>query len=258
MKVLDLFSLKGKVAVVTGGTGLYGKYIVEALAEAKAITYVVSRNLKNCEKLAISLRKKGYKVQSGEVDLCQEDSIKRLYEKIITKEKRIDILVNNAVLRPMKSYNDPIENFRVSMEVNAVGVFNLTRLFAKNMIKNRIGSIMNISSIQGVTGPDFNLYEGTNMDTPPDYFFHKAGLISLTRYLAARLGPYNIRVNCVSPGGLFNNQTPKFVERYNKRTFLGRMALGNDIKGVIVFLASDASLYVTGANILIDGGYTAK
>ncbi|HPO52249.1 MAG TPA: SDR family oxidoreductase, partial [bacterium] len=115
-----------------------------------------------------------------------------------------------------------------------------------------------ISSMQGVVGPDFTLYEGTDMDAPPDYFFHRAGLISLTRYLASKFGPYNIRVNCISPGGLYADQAELFVERYNKRTFLGRMANDEDIKGVVVFLASDASSYITGANILMDGGYTQK
>lgn len=126
------------------------------------------------------------------------------------------------------------------------------------MKEKRYGSIINISSIQGIVGPDFTLYEGTDMDAPPDYFFHKAGIINLTKYFASKLGPYNIRVNAVSPGGLYSGQNEKFVERYNKKTFLGRMAKGEDIKGVIVFLASDASFYITGANIIVDGGYTAK
>jgi len=258
MGILEKFSLSGKVAIVTGGAGLYGKFIVEGLAEAGAIVYVASRNFKKCEEVAKNMRKKGYDVLSAKLDQSDKDSVYKLKAKILKEQGRVDILVNNAVLRSMKSYYDEIEKFRLSMEVNATGIFNLTRTIGEVMKKQRSGSIINISSIQGIVGPDFTLYEGTNMDAPPDYFFHKAGLINLTRYFAAKLAPFNIRVNCVSPGGLFNNQNPDFVERYNKKTFLGRMAKGEDIKGVIVFLASDASSYITGANIVIDGGYTAK
>lgn len=258
MGILEKFSLSGKVAIVTGGAGLYGKFIVEGLAEAGATVYVASRNVENCEKLAERLRDAEYSVFSTKLDQADEKSISKMKEKILKEQGRVDILVNNAVLRPMKSYYDEIEKFRLSMEVNATGIFNLTRTIGEVMKKQRSGSIINVSSIQGIVGPDFTLYEGTDMDTSPDYFFHKAGLINLTRYFAAKLAPFNVRVNCVSPGGLFNNQNPDFVERYNKKTFLGRMAKGEDIKGAIVFLASDASSYITGANIIIDGGYTAK
>lgn len=258
MGILEKFSLKGKIAIVTGGAGLYGKFIVEGLAEAEATVYVSSRNLKNCEELSKKLREKGYSVLPAKVDLGDKESMDQLKEKIIKEQKKIDILVNNAVLRPMRTYYDEIEKFRLSMEVNATGVFYLTRIIAEEMKKQKGGSIINISSIQGIVGPDFTLYEGTEMDAPPDYFFHKSGMINLTKYFASKLGQYNIRVNAVSPGGLYAGQNPVFVERYNKRTFLGRMAEGEDIKGVIVFLASDTSLYITGANIVVDGGYTAK
>lgn len=258
MDALTSFSLKGRVALITGGAGLYGKFIVEALAEAGATTYVASRDVEKCRKLASKLSLKGYDVVPGQIDQSDEDSVKALYQRILEEQARIDILVNNAVLRPMKGFDDPMGNFRASMEVNSTGIFLVSRVFSQNMIERRSGSIINIASIQGMVGPDFTLYEGTGMDVPPDYFFHKAGMINLTRYLAARLGPYNIRVNAISPGGLLAGQDPIFIEKYSKRTFLGRMARGEDIKGAVVFLASDASSYVTGANIVVDGGYTAK
>ncbi len=258
MGVLDRFCLQNKVAVVSGGAGKYGRFIVEGLAEAKAIVYVVSRNIENCENLALQLREKEYQVFSGYLDMGNTESILAMYRRIIEEQGRVDILVNNAVLRPMKHYDDPIENFDLSMKINATGIMNMTRIFVKDMIERKNGVIINISSMMGVIGPDFTVYEGTDMDAPPDYFFHRAGLISLTRYLAARYGQYNIRVNCISPGGLYSNQPDIFVERYKKRTFLGRMADGEDIKGLVVFLASDASSYITGENILMDGGYTQK
>jgi len=258
MSILDRFSLDDRVALVTGGAGLYGKFIVEALVEAGATVYIASRNLVNCEALASELSGRGYRAVAARLDLADGESVEALYRRILEEQGKIDVLVNNAVLRPMRRYEDPVEAFRTSMEVNAVGVFHITRIFAEAMKERRRGSIINISSIQGMVGPDFTLYEGTEMGAPPDYFFHKAGLINLTRYFASKLGPYGIRANCISPGGMFNYQDPKFAKRYNERTFLGRMAEGEDIKGVVVFLASDASAYITGANIPVDGGYTAK
>jgi len=258
MGVLEKFSLRGKIILVTGGAGLYGKHIVEGLGEAGGTVYVASRNFSNCKALAEKLVKMGYDVIPGEVDQSNSRSILALYERILKEQGRIDVLVNNAVARPMKSYEDPIESFDLSMKINATGIFEITRIFAKNMMEHRSGSIINIASMYGVVGPDFTMYEGTAMGAPPDYFFHKAGLINLTKYLAAVYGPYNIRVNAISPGGLFSNQPEQFLERYYKRTMLGRMANGEDIKGVVVFLASDTSLYITGTNILMEGGYTAK
>jgi NAD(P)-dependent dehydrogenase (short-subunit alcohol dehydrogenase family) len=120
------------------------------------------------------------------------------------------------------------------------------------------GSIINVGSMQGMVGPDFTLYEGLAWNVPPDYFFHKGGLLQLTRYVAAKRGRQGVRCNAVSPGGFFNQQDSAFVQRYNDRTLLGRMANETDLKGVIVFLASAASAYITGANIVVDGGYTAK
>jgi NAD(P)-dependent dehydrogenase (short-subunit alcohol dehydrogenase family) len=159
----------------------------------------------------------------------------------------------------MLSHDAPKEQWEQSMRVNATGLFLITRAFGEVMAEAGQGSIVNIGSIQGMIGPDDWLYE----DVPwtgfvPDYFFHKAGMINFSRYMAAHLGPKGVRVNTLSPGGFFNNQGEGFVWRYERRTFLGRMANEADLKGAVVFLASDASAYVTGANLVVDGGYTAK
>ena len=260
MNGLESFSLKDKVALVTGGAGMYGHCITKALAEAKATTYLASRNLKNCEKLAKELCGEGYDVKAGRLDLADEKSIDNLYRMIISEQGKVDILVNNAVLRPMKGYDDDIANFRLSMEINGTALFYITRLFAQNMIEKRTGSIINISSYMGILGPDYNLYEGTDMgDVPPEYFFHKGGMNQLTKYMGSTLGKYNIRVNSICPGGYETQQQPKrFKENYIKKTFLNRLANEDDIKGIVVFLASDASSYITGAIIPLDGGYIAK
>lgn len=259
VNILDSFSLKGKVALVTGGAGLYGHCITTALAEAGATTYLASRNVKNCKKLANELCRRGYNVRAGKLDLANKESMNNLYNRMISEQGKIDILVNNAVLRPMHSYDDPIEKFRLSMEINATAVFYLSRLFAQNMIERKTGSIINISSYMGILGPDFALYEGLSMDAPPDYFFHKGGLNQLTKYLGSKLGKYNIRVNSICPGGYeTSTMQEEFKNRYKRKTFLNRLANEDDIKGIVVFLASDASSYITGAIIPLDGGYIAK
>ena len=261
MNVLDMFKLDGKVAVVTGGAGLYGFQIVSALAEAGATVYVASRNRENNEKKMQSLLDAGYKVSVLEFDLESEESILSLCNDIYAREGRVDILVNNAVLRCMTGYNDSAESFTRSMVANATGLFLISRAFGDRMAKDGGGSIINIGSYMGILGPDYNLYEGTNMcpnGAVPDYFFHKGGITNYTRYLASHYGQYSIRANCVELGGLFNNQPELFVEHYNAKTPLGRMANQTDLKGLIVYLASDASVYMTGAIIPLDGGYSIK
>ena len=260
MNVCESFSLKGKVALVTGGAGLYGRQIVKALLQAEAKTYCASRNVEKLKEFAAEMNKEGYGLIPMFLDQGNEDSIIELRDKIASMEKTFDILVNNAVLRPVKNYSDTSSNFELSMNVNATGVFNMTRAFGELMEKQGSGSIINVGSIQGMIAPDATLYEGLDMDGYiPDYFFHKGGMINYTRFTASYYGPKNIRCNCISPGGFQTDSMPKeFVERYSDRTFLGRLADDTDLMGIIVFLASDASRYITGTNIPVDGGYTAK
>lgn len=258
MKVLESFRLDGKVALVTGGAGLYGRQIAEALAEAGARTVMASRDQSKLEPQAQLFRDRGFDVAAYPLDQGDERSILDLHARLHADYGRVDVLVNNAVLRTMKSWSGPADAFAQSMAVNMTGVFLMSRAFGDSMAQRRSGSIINVGSIHGMIGPDFSLYEGLNWSPPPDYFIHKGGMIQLTRYTAARIGAAGVRANIISPGGFFNNQDQPFVERYHARTFLGRMANEQDLKGVIVFLASDASAYITGANIAVDGGYTAK
>jgi NAD(P)-dependent dehydrogenase (short-subunit alcohol dehydrogenase family) len=256
--VRELFDLTGRVAVVTGGAGLYGRQIVEGLGEAGARIFMASRNRETQEAQANAFRQAGMDVTVLQYDQSSEDSIRQLFEQVIGAVGNVDILVNNAVLRPMRDWTGTAEQFAKSMEVNATGLFSITRIFGDHMAEQGRGTIINIGSIQGMVGPDYTLYEGLNMMTPPDYFFHKGGMLQLTQYAASKLGPRGVRVNTITPGGFFNNQDPTFVQRYNARTFLGRMANESDLKGAVVFLASDASAYVTGSNLVVDGGYTCK
>lgn len=258
MHILDSFKLDKKVAVVTGGAGLYGRQIVEAVAEAGAKTFAVGYTLKKEEKTAETLRNAGLDVTALQYDQGSEESIHALLETVVQQVGKVDVLVNNAVVRPMKSWEDPTGAFVKSMRVNATGLFLMTRLFGNHMADGGGGSIVNIGSIHGMIAPDFTLYEGLGWGAPPDYFFHKGGMIQLTRYAASVLGSGGVRVNTVSPGGFYNAQEDVFVRRYNQRTLLGRMADETDLKGAVVFLASDAAKYITGANLVVDGGYTAK
>jgi NAD(P)-dependent dehydrogenase (short-subunit alcohol dehydrogenase family) len=257
MNVLERFGLNGKTALVTGGAGLFGRQITEALAQAGARTYVASRQTEQNERLAGQCRAIGLDVTAAVLDQSDEASVDRLRDHLLKDAGRVDILVNNAVLRPMADWSSPAADFAKSMSVNATGLFLMTRAFGEHMAERGGGNIINIGSIQGSIGPDFSLYEGLGWETPPDYFFHKGGLLNFSRFAAAKLGPRNVRVNVISPGGFFADQDPRFVERYEARTMLGRMANATDLQGAVVFLASDASAYITGANLFVDGGYTA-
>lgn len=258
MSIVDRFRLDGKTALMTGGAGLYGRQIARALAEAGARTYMASRNLDKLEEQAKAFRDEGLNVTACQLDQGDESQVLALRDRLEEEAGGVDVLVNNAVMRSMKSWDDDTDNLRKSLEVNITGVFTMTRAFGNAMAKRGGGSIVNIGSIQGMVGPDFSLYEGLDMGGVPDYFMHKGSMIQLTRYAAAEFGPSSVRVNTVSPGGFANNQPAEFVRRYNDRTFLGRMANDTDLMGAVVFLASDASAYITGANLPVDGGYTAK
>lgn len=258
--VWNLLSLDGFVAVVTGGGGNFGRQIVEALAEAGATTFVASRNTTALERFAAEQRAEGRDVRSLYLDLGNESSILELRDNVMQQTGKIDILVNNAVARVMSGWDDDARNFDESMHINATGTFLITRSIGEVMIPKRQGSIVNIASMMGMVGLEQHNYDGTDMGGwPGDYFFHKGGMINFTRFCASYFGRYDIRVNCISPGGLKSESHPEqFVRNYSDRTQLGRLCGDDDLKGLVVLLASHAGSYITGANIPVDGGYTAK
>ena len=261
MSVLDGFSLAGKTALVTGGAGMYGRPIVAALAEAGARTFVASRNIEALESFAAQQRAAARDVTALPFDQGDEASVLALRDALLERAGGIDVLVNNAVARPLRDgYHSPAEDFAESMRINATGLFIATRCFGDVMAAQERGSIINIGSIMGMVGPEPTNYRGTSMHGwAPDYFFHKGGMISFTRFIAAYYGGKGVRCNCLSLGGLRTNQHPEdFVRQYSERTMLGRLAAEEDVMGAVVFLAGDTSRYVTGANIPVDGGYTAK
>lgn len=258
MNAKDLLSLKGKIILVSGGAGNYGKCIVEGMAETDGTVIIASRDMTKVKEVMTQFRERGLDVHAMQVDQGDHDSILTLKAEITRQFGRLDVFVNNAVSRPMRSYDDPIENFAESMRVNATGAMDILREMADLIAQSGGGSIINIASMMGMFGPDLSNYEGTDMGwPPPDYFFHRAGIINLTRYLARIFAGKNVHVNCVSPGGLFNHQSEKFLENYCEKVPVRRMANNDDIKGLMVLLASDASAYINGENILMDGGMHA-
>ena len=258
MNVMDSFSLKGKVALLTGGAGLYGRQLCLALCEAGATVYIASRNL---EKLQAEAEKTG--AAALRLDLDSDESIASTVNEIVKRSGRIDVLVNNAVSRcACGEWAESMDYFDRSLHTNASSLFVLTRRVAEIMKKQRSGSIVNIGSYMGLLGPNPVNYTGTDMfdfeKASPIYFYEKGGMSNFTRFAASVLGHWNIRVNCIAPGGYFNHQPEPFVRQYSANTMLGRLANDEDLKGILVFLASDASAYVTGTVIPVDGGYVAK
>ncbi len=257
--MLERFSLKNKIVLLTGGAGLYGRGLAKDVAAAGARLIIASRNKDSCEAVAEDIRRDGFEAHSEVLDQGSEDSILGLRERVMEKFGRMDGLVNNSVARPMRGPDADLQAWEESMKVNGTGVYLMHRHFGKIMTEQGSGSIVNIGSMMGMVGPSPALYENTDMGLPPpDYFFHKGGMINLTRYYASIYGADGVRVNCLSPGGFFNNQPKPFLERYVKQTFLGRMGNDTDLGGAVVFFLSDASLYITGTNLPVDGGYTAK
>ena len=255
--VRSLMMLDGKVALVTGGAGRYGRVFCRGLAEAGAKVWIASRDGAKCAGFAEELRADGYAADCDSMDMTDEDDLRRVRDRILAEDGRLDVLINNAVIRPMKSYDDDLEHWRESIDVNSTGMFAPTRVFGAMMEKQCSGSIINISSIYGVVSPDLRAYGREGDDFPPDYMFHRSGAINFTRAMAMRFARFGVRVNALSPGGLAESTTPEKTRTfYEGRCPMGRMAGEDDVKGTLVFLASDASAYVTGQNLVVDGGWT--
>jgi NAD(P)-dependent dehydrogenase (short-subunit alcohol dehydrogenase family) len=257
---MDLFRLDGRVAVVTGGTGIYGSRFAEALAVAGAHVVVTSRDGRAADAAALSLQQQGLSASGYELDQSSEQSIAAFVAVVESDLGRIDILVNNAVHRAGGGlFDTTADDWARTSEVNSRGLFLLTRAVAARMVQRKDGAIVNISSIYGLGAPDFRLYDGHDMTSPVFYSYDKAGMVGFTRYLAGELGPHGIRVNCLCPGG-FNDtgEDSAFSRDYAMRVPLGRMAAGIDASGALVFLASDAAGYVTGSILPVDGGWTSR
>lgn len=256
------WSLEGRVAVVTGAAGFLGRQHCDALAEIGATVILVDRDQRALDDLSEELRSRwGAAAMALAVDITDKTSVHAAVDQVLGAFGRIDVLVNNAQLQLPTSWvpfeDLPIDDWRRILDVNLTGTFLCSQAVGRVMRAARQGSIINFGSIYGMIGPDFRVYDGTPFTTAAVYSASKAGIYGFTRYLATYYGPYNVRANAVTPGGIFNGHTDPFHSAYNERVPMRRMGRPDELRGVMQFLASDASSYVTGQNIPVDGGRTA-
>lgn len=261
MNYITKFKLDGKIAIILGGTGLIGREISVAFCEAGARTIILDLNEKKGEALQNKLVKNGHFCEFINCDLTEISQTRDILVKINKKYGRIDAAVNTFYPRT-EDWGNNVEKVtseswskNVDMHMNAYCM--ISKYLADIMKANGTGgSIINIGSIYGLVGPDFGVYDNTTITNPPAYSAIKAGIINFTRYVASYYGKYSIRANSICPGGIFDNQDKEFVKNYIKRTPLGRMGNPGDIATTCVFIASDAASYITGATIMVDGGWT--
>jgi len=272
--VMEKFNMQGQVAIVTGGAGLLGKQFSRTLGQAGAAVVVADLNRMTAHTIAETLVKDGYTALGVGVDVTDPASVQELVETAVNVYGRLDVLVCSAALDPKfdteavargipaGSFEDyPLDQWRQALEVNLTGMFLCCQAAVKPMIQQgKKGSIINICSTYGLVAPDQRLYQRNGIQTaykPVYYSVTKAGVMGMVRYLAAYYAGTDIRVNALTPGGVFNNHDDQFVQSYSARAVMGRMAHIDEMNGALLFLASDASSYMTGSNLVVDGGWTA-
>jgi NAD(P)-dependent dehydrogenase (short-subunit alcohol dehydrogenase family) len=262
--IKELMDLTGRTALVTGGAGYIGQAFCDALAEAGANVAVLDRDADSVEDTAVRVAEEWpVRTMGLTLDLADEAAVIAAPARVAGELGSLDILVNCAAFvgtSKLTGWGVPFEEqsvdtWRAALETNLTAPFALIQAAAPWLCKSGRGSIVNVGSTYGVVGPDMSLYDDTKMGNPAAYGASKGGLIQLTRYLATVLAP-DVRVNAISPGGVARGQDPKFVARYEAKTPMKRMAVEEDMKGALLYLASDLSAYVTGQNLMVDGGWT--
>lgn len=267
----SLFDLTGRVAIITGGTGLLGQQHAEAIANAGGIPVLADILLRDTSPQNDEWNKRfGESACAIQVDITQPESVKALLSEVLDRYRRIDILINNAANNPkMENKADtefsrleffPLKQWEADLAVGLTGAFLCSKIIGSEMARQKNGVIVNIASDLALIAPDQRLYRQAGLSDerqpvkPVTYSVVKTGLIGLTRYLATYWANSGVRVNAISPGGIYNGQPDEFVQRLNNLIPLGRMAHLNEYQGAILFLCSDASSYMTGANLIVDGG----
>lgn len=269
MDTLSQFDLSGRVAVITGGAGLLGAEFCQTLSVAGAGVVIADIDKDAAEQLAARLKTEEAQVLPFYTDVTDPGSVDDMVRATLESFGRLDILVNSAALDPkfdlshgqhINAFEDyPLEAWQRALDVNLTGAFLSAQAAARAMLDQGSGAIVNVSSIYGISAPDQRMYQrpGQAPQYKPVYYtVTKAGLDGLTRYLAAYFAGKNIRVNTLTPGGVFNGHDDEFVQRYSARAVLGRMAEKDEMNAALLFLVSDASRYMTGANLVVDGGWT--
>lgn len=268
----EMFDLSGRAAVVTGGGGLLGRQFSKTLASAGAGVAVVDIDEETSAAAVDAIKAEGGRAVGLVTDITDPASVAAMIEKTLEAFGRLDILVNSAALDPKFDLESidaqganafetfPLEGWQQAIDVNLTGMFLCSQAAVKPMLVQGKGSIINLCSTYGLGGPDQRIYQQEGQPPkykPVTYTVTKAGVIGMTKYLATYYGDKNIRVNALTPGGVYNDHDPAFVEAYAYRTVMGRMAEQHEMNGALLFLASDASSYMTGSNLVVDGGWTA-
>jgi NAD(P)-dependent dehydrogenase (short-subunit alcohol dehydrogenase family) len=268
---LERFSLRGRTAVVTGAVGLLGREHCLALGEAGANVVATDLDAAACEDFALSLEAVDVRAIAVAADITRKDDLEQLRDAAIARFGAVDVLVNNAAiddkfdagadLEASRFEEYSLERWRRSLDVNVTGTFLCCQVLGQEMVRRGHGSIVNVASTYGVVSPDQGLYRGAQGEQrffkSAAYPVSKSAVVALTRYLATYWGKAGVRVNTLSPGGVEAGQDAHFVESYSRRTPMGRMARRDEYRGALVFLASEASSYLTGFNLVVDGGWTA-
>ncbi len=269
--VLDRFNMQGHTVLVTGGAGLLGSGFSRTLAQAGASVAVADLDLARAQEVTDTINEAGDQARAIEIDVTHAGSTRAAMAAARAAFGGLDVLVCSAALDPkfdlhlgqknQDSFEEyPLSDWQQALNVNLTGAFLSAQAAAPYMLTGGRGVMVLIGSIYGLSGPDQRLYErpdGPRQYKPPYYSATKAGLLGLTRYLAAYYAGQNIRVNALSPGGVFNDHDEGFTQAYSQRTMLGRMADKEEMNAAMLFLSSDASSYMTGANLVVDGGWTA-
>jgi NAD(P)-dependent dehydrogenase (short-subunit alcohol dehydrogenase family) len=271
----DLFDLSGRVAIVTGGAGMLGLRYAEAIGEAGGLPVLADLRPDAVAEGVTQLAMSGIESLGVSMDISSAEDVEAMVAQVEQRYGRIDILINNAALtvkggsETMEGYFAPFESYpldlwRRALDVNLTGTFLCTQAVGRVMVRQQRGVVLNIAAVYGMVGPDHRIYEGIvnqyggeAFNTPISYSATKAAILNFTRYLATYWADKGIRVNSFSPGAVYDDHDETFVRQLTHRIPLGRMAEQGEYKGVILFLVSDASSYMTGANVVVDGGWTS-
>ena len=267
----NYLNIKNKIVVISGAAGFLANTLIIEFLKNGAEVYGIDNNYKMLMSQYKKIKNK-YSTNKFHIikcDITNEKDVERKVKKILNISKKIDILINNAATKTknLKNFFNPFEKYRLKdwkdvMNVNINGVFLISREVSKHMIRKKSGNIISVASIQGVVGNDKSLYKnskfrGVQMGSPAVYSTSKSALSGFTRYLATYLGEYNIRANSISPGGILSEQNNEFIKNYSKKVPLNRMGMINEIVDSILFLSSEKANYITGQNLIVDGGYTS-
>ena len=264
MNMRKVFDFSNRVIVITGAAGLLGSEYADGFCQAGGNVVLADKNFEKCKKLAVKLEKKyGVKPLPIKLDVTNPNSIKKMVAHITKKFSKIDVLVNNAIypeigkIKKTKFEDFPLDIWKKGIDVNLTGMFLCSQQIGEIMKKQKNGVIINISSIYGIKGPDQRIYGKTKIIKSALYATTKGAVINFTKYLASYWNRTGIRVNTLSLGGVEENQDRDFKKKYSDKTMIGRMAKKDEYVGALLFLSSDASSYMTGSNLVIDGGWSA-